>query len=144
MAAKGQMTGMLGVYLTAAELTYRDLIVSVTSRNAKGADLIAMDQSYKKSWAIQVKTNRKAAKFWLLNKSYKDDASDQYIYVFVNLRGAERPDYYVVPSRAVAKHGLTNTSTTGAVWHFFDIIKSKAAAYHEAWNIFDPASPQSN
>jgi hypothetical protein len=144
MAAKGQMTGMLGVYLAAAELTYKGLIVSVTSRNAKGADLIAMDQAYQKSWAIQVKTNRKAAKFWLLNKSYKNEFSDQLIYVFVNLRGGERPDYYVVPSRVVAERGLTNTSTTGAVWYFFDIVKSNGEPFHEAWEIFDTAPPQSN
>jgi hypothetical protein len=137
MAAKGQMTGMLGVYLTAAELTYRDLIVSVTSRNAKGADLIAMDQAYRKSWAIQVKTNRKAAKFWLLNKGYKTEFSNQLVYVFVNLRGEQRPDYYVVPSSVVAKRGLTNTSTTGAVWYFFDITKSEAKPFHEAWDIFN-------
>jgi len=95
-----------------------------------------MDQAYHKSWAIQVKTNRKAAKFWLLNKSYKSEFSDQLVYVFVNLRGEQRPEYYVVPSRVVAKRGLTNTSTTGAVWYFFDITKSKGQPFHEAWDIF--------
>jgi hypothetical protein len=75
MASKHQMTGMLGVYLTAAELISKGLIVSITSRTAKVADLLATDQSYKRTWAIQLKTNRKAAKFWLLNKSYNDFAN---------------------------------------------------------------------
>lgn len=37
MASKHQMTGMFGVYFSAAELTQKGLIVSVTFRNAKGA-----------------------------------------------------------------------------------------------------------
>src|SRR5947208_12349123 len=106
MAAKGQMTGMLGVYLAAAELTEKGLIVSITSRNAKGADLLATDQSYERTWAIQVKTNRKPAKFWLGGKSFTDDVARQHVYVFVNLRGDVRPDYYVVPSRIVARDGF--------------------------------------
>ena len=40
MATKGQMTGMLGVYLTAVELVKRGFIVSPTSRSAMGADLL--------------------------------------------------------------------------------------------------------
>lgn len=36
---KSQITGMLGVYLTAAELTSRDYIVSPTSRSASGGEL---------------------------------------------------------------------------------------------------------
>jgi hypothetical protein len=45
MASKQQMTGMLGAYLAAAELTQRGLIVSMTSRNARGADLLVADQT---------------------------------------------------------------------------------------------------
>ena len=55
MATKGQMTGMLGTYLAAAELTKKGFIVSITSRNAKGADLLVTDQSCKKTWSVQVK-----------------------------------------------------------------------------------------
>src|SRR5258708_27322359 len=98
MAAKGMMTGMLGTYLAAAELTQKGLVVSITSRNARGADLLVTDQAYKRTWSIQVKTNRKAASFWLLSKDYRDITSATHIYVFINLRGNERPDYYVVPS----------------------------------------------
>jgi hypothetical protein len=64
-------------------LTHKSIIVSVTSRNTKGADLLATNLSFKKTWTIQVKTNRKAAKRWLLNKNYKDDVSEGHIYIFV-------------------------------------------------------------
>ncbi len=49
MASKQQMTGMFGVYLTAAELTARGLIASPTSRSAIGADLLVTDQRCKKA-----------------------------------------------------------------------------------------------
>ena len=58
------MTGMLGTYLSAAELTQKGLIVSITSRNARGADLLVADQDYKQTWSVQVKTNGKPAGFW--------------------------------------------------------------------------------
>ena len=66
MASKGQMTGILGTYLTAADLTHRGVTLSLTSRNARGADLLGADQSYKRTWSLQVKTKRKPATFWLL------------------------------------------------------------------------------
>jgi hypothetical protein len=131
------MTGMLGVYLTAAELTNKGLIVSITSRNAKGADLLATDQSYKRTWAIQVKTNRKAAKFWLLNKSYNEDVSKNHVYVFVNLRGNERPEYYIVSSLVVAKDGYTSKSRTASVWYAYDLVRGKAERYRENWKLFE-------
>jgi hypothetical protein len=52
MASKAQMTGMLGVYLVAAELSGRGFIVSPTSRSAFGADLLVTDQQCKKAWSV--------------------------------------------------------------------------------------------
>jgi hypothetical protein len=60
MARTRQMTGMLGVYLVAAELSYRGFIVSPTSRSAIGADLLVTDQECKRTWLVQVKSNKKA------------------------------------------------------------------------------------
>jgi hypothetical protein len=139
MAAKGQMTGMLGTYLAAAELTHNGLIVSITSRNARGSDLFATDQQYKKTWSIQVKTNRKAASFWLINSDFKSLVSPTHVYIFINLRGNERPDYYVVPSRIVAKHGFKSKAKTGSIWYAFNL--RWADAYHEGWSLF-AAAPQ--
>ncbi len=135
MATKGQMTGMLGTYLAAAELTQKGFVVSITSRNARGADLLVTDQACKRTWSVQVKTNRKPATFWLLSKDYKGIVSRTHIYVFINLHGNERPDYYVVPSRVVAKHGTTSpVRKSGSIWYSF--WRVTAERYHERWSTF--------
>jgi hypothetical protein len=61
MATTGQMTGMRGVYLVAAELTRLGFIVSPTSRSARGADLLVTDQECQKAWSVQVKTKSEPA-----------------------------------------------------------------------------------
>lgn len=135
MSTKGQMTGMLGTYLAAAELTYQGLIVSVTSRNARGADLLAADQDYDRTWSIQVKTNRKAAGFWLLSKDYTELSAPSHVYLFINLRGEAKPDYYVVPSRIVSKLGQTTPPRSGgSIWYSF--ARSDAEKYKDRWSIF--------
>lgn len=134
MASKHQMTGMLGVYLVAAELTKRGLIVSITSRNAKGADLIAVDQSYKKAWSIQVKTNRKTSKYWNLSKDFEESRAKQYIYVFVNLMADGTPDYYVVPSLHVARNGKI-WERPNSTWYGYD--RDKAIKFHNNWSLFE-------
>ncbi len=134
MPRPGQMTGMLGVYLTAAELTNQGLIVSVTSRNARGADLLATNQSYKNTWSIQVKTNRRASRYWLLNKHYKTEVAKRHVYVFVNLRGDKRPDYYVVPSHLVRRCGRV-FHRPRSVWYAF--FREDAGRYQEKWSVFN-------
>ncbi len=131
MAAQGQMTGMQGVYLVAAELTRLGLIVSVTSRNARGADLFATDQSYKKTWSIQVKTSRKPVTYWPLGQHYKSEISKTHIYIFVNLRGKEKPDYYIVSSQTVAKKGRTFERPKGP-WHIF----KREGLKLDDWSVF--------
>ncbi len=105
MASKGQMTGMLGVYLVAAELTRRDFIVSPTSRSAAGADLLVTDHEYRKAWSVQVKTNKKRANFWLVGPNASRFKSDSHMYVFVNIGAGDRAEYLVVPSKHVAANG---------------------------------------
>jgi hypothetical protein len=140
MAAKGQMTGMLGVYLTAAELTQKDFIVSVTSRSAKGIDLFASDQDYKNTWSIQVKTNRKAQGFWLLNRGFETEVGKQHVYIFVNMRGDQRPDYYIVPRRHVAKYGRTTPPrSTGSIWYAY--YRNDAKKYQEQWSLLGVRPP---
>jgi hypothetical protein len=135
MASKGQMNGMLGVYLAAAELTRRGIVVSPTSRSAKGVDLLAADQSNTHAWSVQVKTNGKSATWWLLNKDYKSDCSKSHVYIFVNLNGDKRPDYYVVPSKVVARDGQTFRRRSGAIFYGYD--RRKAEKYRENWSLFE-------
>jgi len=135
MATKGQMTGMLGTYLAAAELTRQGFIVSVTSRNARGADLLVADGEIKKAWSVQVKTNSKPATFWLLSRHFAEHSSRTLIYLFINLRGDDRPDYYVVPSHTVKRLGrITPKYRGGSVWHEFS--RMNAEPYKDKWSAF--------
>lgn len=139
MASKGQMTGMLGVYLTAVELTKRGFIVSPTSRSAMGADLLVTDQKCRKAWSIQVKTNASMANFWLTSAKTKELASPSHVYVFVSVPKNEQraPVFYVVPSRVVANAVQSSPpqGSTGSVWHAY----YRADKYKDNWKLFgDP------
>ena len=137
MARRRQMSGMLGVYLVAAELSRLDFIVSPTSRSAAGADLLVTDQECQKAWSVQVKTNSKAAKFWLLNEHSHRIKSDSHVYVFVNLRGDARPEYLVVRSTDVAEKVVRFVSRKDSVWYSF--TKPDGPSNGEGWEIFGNA-----
>jgi len=112
-------SGMQGVFQTAAELTHRDFIVSLTARNAFGADLLVTDHQCKRTWSVQVKTNKNtSANFWLLNASSETLISDSHIYVFVGLQGNQRPKFLVVPSRVVAANVWKDVRPGGTFYSF--------------------------
>jgi hypothetical protein len=71
MAAKGQMTGMRGVYLVAAELARHGWIVSPTSRGAAGADILMTTQDCNRAYSIQVKTHTTTGLLFLLGSHAK-------------------------------------------------------------------------
>jgi hypothetical protein len=140
MASKNQMTGMLGVYLVAAELCRRNFIVSPTSRSAAGADLLVTDQECRFAWSVQVKTNRYPANFWLLGAKAATIESKSHMYVFVNIGDVNRPDeFIVVPSSHVAKHVDAETSSTGSKWYSF--YKSNRITEGAGWELFDSFIP---
>lgn len=109
MASKGQMTGMRGVYLVAAELAKRGFIVSPTSRSAIGADILVTDQKCKRAYSVQVKTNGRTFNFWLIGKKAKETVSDTHIYVLVNIKNTKKSgdliEYFVVPSKRLSRSG---------------------------------------
>ena len=110
MASRFQ-NGMQGVFLAAAELTYRGFVVSLTARNAFGADLLVADNQCQHAWSVQVKTNQDtSSNFWLLNAHSENLKSDSHVYIFVALRGNQRPKFLVVPSRVVAENGVFSVS----------------------------------
>jgi len=125
--------GMQGVYLVAAELTHLGFIVSVTSRSAIGADILATDQRCKTAWSVQVKTNSKNMSFWLLNKHAREIKSPTHVYVFVTLKGNQRPDFHVVKTEFVADH-VYEEKTPSGLWYSFDRIDLTAGS--EGWEIF--------
>ena len=125
---KAQTTGMLGVYLTAAELTNQGFIVSPTSRSAMGADLLVVDERCRTAWSVQVKTQRQAASYWLVGERAHELSSPTHIYVFVNLQGEKRPEYLVVPSRIVASKTYEDKG-----FHCFDKAEGKEFILRQNW-----------
>ena len=148
MASKGQMTGMLGVYLTAVELVKRGFIVSPTSRSAMGADLLITDQQCCKAWSVQVKTNSSDVSFWLVSAKSKEAVSATHIYVFVNVPKKSPPQFYIVPSRTVAR-SIKTSHTKSGLWHSY-FREKKDDRFRDNWKVFGnplgaiPKLPQSN
>jgi hypothetical protein len=137
MAYKTQMTGMLGVYLVAAELSRLGFIVSPTSRSAAGADLLVTDQRCQKAWSVQVKTNKNWGKDWLVGVQGERIKSDSHMYVFVNVGNGDRAEFTVVPSKHVAKNVYLQTSPKGNKFYWFS--KSNRLVNGEGWELFgDP------
>tara|TARA_Y100001958_G_C21150937_1_gene487141 strand:- start:320 stop:775 length:456 start_codon:yes stop_codon:yes gene_type:complete len=97
------LVGVSGEYFVAAELSRRGYIASITLRNTQGIDIVATNESGKKSVNIQVKTKSKGS-WWLLSKKAEEVKDKNIFYVFVELNKIdELPLFYIVPSRDVAK-----------------------------------------
>jgi hypothetical protein len=90
MASKGQMNGMRGVYLVAAELVRLGFLVAPTSRSAAGADLLATTHDCNGAFSVQVKTKSDSGPWVLLGKHAKTIKSDSHIYVVVHLKKKKR------------------------------------------------------
>jgi hypothetical protein len=129
MASKSMMSGMRGVYLVAAELVARGFIVSVTSRSAAGADLLVTDHACNHAWSVQVKATPKATTYWLCGPKARQLRARSHVYVFV-ARMAGRPEFYVVPSRVVAKH-VKVVHRKRSTWYSW----IKQERYRDAWHL---------
>jgi hypothetical protein len=142
---KGQKSGMHGVYLTAAELSYRGFIVSPTSRSAFGADLLVTDDHCQRAWSVQVKTNQNtSANFWLLSAHCERLTSDSHVYVFVGLMGNGRPKFLVVPSRIVAANVRKDERPSGIFYSFSRDTKWEHKD-PEGWaDVFGDPTPEIN
>lgn len=136
MASKGQLTGMAGVYLVAAELSRRGFIVSPTSRSAHGTDLLTTDLRARRTFAIEVKTNARTFGFWLLGSKAKEIKSETLIYAFVNLR-KDSIEYFLVPSRVVARHVKVSLPTKTRKTTWYSIHMPKVANYRDNWTVFE-------
>ena len=106
--ASSQTNGMRGVFLVASELARLGLIVSPTSRSARGADILATTQDCTRTYSVEVKTVTKN-RFWQLAEHAKSFKSRSHIYVFVRIqkaskKKAEMITYYPVKAEFVAKN----------------------------------------
>ena len=96
------LVGVSGEYFVAAELSRRGYIASITLRNTQGIDIVATNESGKKSVNIQLKQRaRVLGGYYQSSEEVKDK---NIFYVFVELNKIdELPLFYIVPSRDVAK-----------------------------------------
>jgi hypothetical protein len=134
MVHKSQFTGMRGVYLVAAKLSENRIIVSPTSRSARGADLLATDSDCKKAFSIQVKTNASTFSFFLVGEHANKCASESHFFVFVNLR-SKGTEYFIVPSRelrSLIKAGVSSTET-----RWWSVQRNYIEQYRDRWDFFD-------
>jgi len=154
----GQLTGMRGLYLAAAELSSLGNIASPTSRSAQGADLLVTDPDCRRAFSVQVKTNASTFNFWLMGKKNLHMRSPSLVYVFVNLR-KDHTEYFIVPSDIVAdniqisRSGKKLPDSTDVVldalaeeeskktntWYAF--YYKTAKTYENNWKLFDDSGP---
>ena len=122
---------MRAVYLVAAELEERNWTVSLTSRNAPGADLLVTNESCNRAYTVQVKSNAgHTTNFWLVGSNAKRLSCRTHIYVFVNGAKGSNQEYYVVPSAVVKRR------TTEDKGGFFAFSRVGADKYKHAWKTF--------
>ena len=136
MASIQQLTGMRGVYLVAAELSRLGFIASPTSRSAIGADILVTDQSCRNTFSVQVKTNARTFNFCLLTKKAKEQVSNNYIYVLVNLRhnkSGEMIEYFIVPSRVISER-MVYSKNKNSEWYAINL--RDAEKYRDDWSVF--------
>jgi hypothetical protein len=127
----GQLTGMAAVHYVAAELSQRCYTVAVTSRNARGIDILAVNPSIK-TISIQVKANKPRPlggthSFWLLGKHDAQPAAMFYVFVNLNPVG-QRAEFYVVLRLHVAKHIIHDGD-------WYQLNRTDAERFKEAWHI---------
>jgi hypothetical protein len=107
------LAGVSGEYFVAAELSRRGFICSVTLKNTKGIDILVCNEDATKTLGIQVKTNQINKSEWILNEKCENLTDKNIFYVFVNLKSIDiLPEFYVVPSKEVAKY----TSQNHSIW----------------------------
>ncbi len=138
MVSKGQITGMRGVYLVAAELSRRGFIASPTSGGAAGADILVTNHDCSATFSVQVKTNAKNGSFWLIGEKSLHIRSKTHIYVLVNIKpltDGDSYDYFVVPSSVVCRVARSYERPNST---FHSVQRSDVADYNSerAWRVF--------
>ena len=139
------LVGVSGEYYVAAELSVRGYLASVTLRNSRGIDIIASSSDASRSVSIQVKTSKGNKPKWILTKKSETFFSDNHFYIFVILNDiGYRPDFYVVPSRVVAKYistshrdWLAGSKSDGSPRRDSTIrnFRDDEGKYNEAWHL---------
>jgi hypothetical protein len=85
-----------------------------------------------------VKTNHGKMGYWLLNKHAREVKSATHIYVFVTLKGNQRPDYRVVSSEFVSTN-VDEVKTKSGIWYSFG--RADLHQPSEGWEAFGHPGP---
>ena len=107
------LIGVSGEYFVAGELSRRGYVAAITLRNTRGTDIVVSNEKGTKTVNVQVKTKRPGNPDWILTKKAESVTEKNIIYIFVSLYELDlRPQYYIVPSKDVAKY----IKTTYDLW----------------------------
>lgn len=132
--ADKSLNGQRGVYFVASEMCRNGVVPAVTSRNAFGADILAVSKRcIEQPYSVQVKTNTTGFSFWLMSDTAKEHVSDSLVYAFVNFR-PRGTELYLVPSTVVAENMLMGKHDGKNNWPAFRRID--AEPYRDNWKIF--------
>lgn len=102
MAVNKVNIGNAGEHLAAAQLQLRGYTVAMPPAKANDIDLLAINTETHKQIAIQVKTESKSSKRWLLGEKNEKLVGDNIFYIFVSLNDGDHPTFHIVPSKVVA------------------------------------------
>lgn len=113
MRISRQISGMIGVYYVAAELSRRGYVALPTIKNIQGPDIIALDQEGEHLTLIQVKNQLTKNKFWYCQRVPKFmEKFDRSFYVFTRYtKEKEKHEYFIVPAKEL------NAQLDSIGWH---------------------------
>ncbi len=96
-------TGVAGEYFVVAEISKRNAIATITSKNTPNIDILASSLDGKKTANIQVKTGRRTTGGFIVGSSSMKSLGSNFFYVFVLLKDKSESEYWIIPQIVVAK-----------------------------------------
>jgi len=93
------LTALAGEFLVAGYLCLKGYVASLTLKNYPKVDIFCLNPKNQKQVAIQVKTKRGGNQYYVPENV--DEHDQPYVFVYINPN--DTVEYYVVPSRDVAR-----------------------------------------
>jgi hypothetical protein len=115
-AADHATTGLAGEYYVLAQLAHRGFVGTMTLGHTKGVDILVSNPALSSLFKVEVKTTQKTPAHerlfgkgqflrWVMSAKHEMISDPKLYYCFVFLRGpADRPRFFVVPSKYVAQY----------------------------------------
>lgn len=149
MPHTGQLNGMRGVYLVAAELSRLGLIAFPTSRSARGADILATTANCAKTFSVEVKTTTTNS-FWQLAEHVDSITAKTHVYVFVRIHSSKKTGetkitYYPVQNKFVIQNKRLPDPAKPKEEQYrkgYSIELAKVERFANNWSVFRVATPR--